>query len=35
MDQAKQEEFRAGPFSKMPFGVGELVTTADNIIKVR
>ena len=35
MDHAKQDEFKAGPFSKMPFGVGELVTTADSIIKVR
>ena len=35
MDEAKQQEFKAGPFSEMPFAVGELVTNADNIIKVR
>ncbi len=34
MDEARQKEFKEGPFSKLPFGGGELVRTADKIIKV-
>ena len=34
MDEDRQNEFKAGPYSKLPFGVGELVRTADKIIKV-
>ncbi|RDX45664.1 FAD/NAD(P)-binding domain-containing protein [Lentinus brumalis] len=33
MDEARQKEFKEGPFSKLPFGGGELVRTADKIIK--
>ncbi|RPD54084.1 FAD/NAD(P)-binding domain-containing protein [Lentinus tigrinus ALCF2SS1-6] len=33
MDEAKEKEFKEGPFSKLPFGGGELVRTADRIIK--
>ena len=34
MDEEKQKTFKEGPFSKLPFGGGELVRTADKIIKV-
>ena len=34
MDEAKQKTFKEGLFSKLPFGGGELVRTADKIIKV-
>ncbi|KAL1945670.1 hypothetical protein VTO73DRAFT_1672 [Trametes versicolor] len=33
MDEARQHEFKQGPFSRLPFGGGELVRTADKIIK--
>ncbi|TFK88619.1 FAD/NAD(P)-binding domain-containing protein [Polyporus arcularius HHB13444] len=33
MDEARQEEFKEGPFSKLPFGGGELIRTAERIIK--
>ncbi|KAI0692348.1 FAD/NAD(P)-binding domain-containing protein [Cerioporus squamosus] len=33
MDEARQKAFKEGPFSKLPFGGGELVRTADKIIK--
>ncbi|KAI0688726.1 FAD/NAD(P)-binding domain-containing protein [Cerioporus squamosus] len=33
MDEARQKEFKEGPFSKLPFGGGELVRTAESIVK--
>ncbi|RDX45672.1 FAD/NAD(P)-binding domain-containing protein [Lentinus brumalis] len=33
MDEARQKEFKEGPFSKLPFGGGELIRTAERIIK--
>ncbi|KAI0769639.1 FAD/NAD-P-binding domain-containing protein, partial [Trametes elegans] len=33
MDEAAQETFRTGPFSKWPFGVGQLVETGTKIVK--
>ncbi len=34
MDDARQNEFKNGPFSRLPCGGGDLVRTADKIIKV-
>ncbi len=34
MDEERQNEFREGPCSNLPFGCGELVRTAGCIIKV-
>lgn len=34
MDEARQREFKNGPFSRLPCGGGDLVRTADKIIKV-
>ena len=34
MDDVHQREFRNGPFSQLPCGGGDLVRTADKIIKV-
>ncbi|KAM5543302.1 hypothetical protein V8D89_003176 [Ganoderma adspersum] len=33
MDEERQKEFREGPFSRLPFGGGELVRTAARVIK--
>jgi hypothetical protein len=35
MDSAAQDAFRNGPFSHLPFGVGELIRNAEKITKVR
>ena len=35
MDEARQQELKDGPFSKLPFGGGDLVRNANKIIKVR
>ncbi|KAI0930626.1 hypothetical protein AcV5_007290 [Taiwanofungus camphoratus] len=34
MDEERQKEFKEGPISKWGFGAGELVSTADKIVKV-
>lgn len=34
MDEHKQDEVRNGPFSHWDFGAGELIKTAEKIIKV-
>ncbi|KZT70890.1 FAD/NAD(P)-binding domain-containing protein [Daedalea quercina L-15889] len=33
MDEEQQKSFKEGPWSQWPFGVGELVRTADQIVK--
>lgn len=35
MDEIRQQAFREGPFSKLPFGGGDLVRTAERVIKVQ
>ena len=35
MDEERQNEFKQGPHSSLPFGGGELVRTAGRIIKVK
>ena len=35
MDEDWQRAFKEGPFARLPFGGGELVRTADKIVKVR
>lgn len=35
MDEAGQEVVRNGPYSKLPYGAGDLIRSSQQIVKVR